>query len=345
MSQIDKNRIDNYFKEEFSSVEDKYLSNASAEEKQAEELQAIFKEQWEKILPDDSKSDHLDHILYKLNFLINSDKSDKSPAPFVKLYKWYAKVAAILILPLLLYAGFLTFKPKPHTIAEGWAEISAPRGARIKFMLPDGSLGWLNRGSTIKYPLNFSQNREVQLIGEAYFDVKHDDINKFTVKTKYLDVQVRGTSFDVAAYKDEQEVDVTLVQGSVLLSGGALTESVEMKPNEKVTYNISRKTLEKEIVTTQNYTSWKEGKLMLRNANIEELAKQLSHWYNVEVLIEKSQKTEIRYRATFEDENLDEVLRLLKISSHLDYRFVERVKQDDGSFTKRKVILNINKPN
>ena len=210
--------------------------------------------------------------------------------------------------------------------------MSAPLGSRIKFTLPDGSVGWLNSGSTIKYALNFNQARVVQLSGEAFFDVKHEDSHQFVVKTKYMDVEVKGTAFDVAAYSDEDQIDVTLERGSVILKNDKLTVPVEMKPDEQVRYNYNKQTLTKEKVTAQYFSSWKEGKLMLRNASLDDLAKQLSRWYNVDVSVQNSQNADIRYRATFEDENLNEVLRLLKISTSIEYKIEERVKQADGSF-------------
>ena len=345
MSGIDKQRIEDYYNGGFSSEEEKYLGNAFTEESKIEELKISFKEQWDKVLPDDSDSHKLDHILYKINYQINSSVLKHAEPSVARLIKWYARIAAVLLIPLLVYAGIVTYQQPKSANAESWAEMSAPLGARIKFTLPDGSFGWLNSGSTLKYALNFSKTREVQLSGQAFFNVKHKDVNKFVVKTKYLDVEVKGTCFDVAAYDDEDEIDVTLERGSVLLKSEKFFAPIEMKPDEQVSYNITKQTFTKTNVAAQNFSAWKEGKMMLRNASLEELAKQLSRWYNVDVRIQNKQHADFRYRATFEDENLDEVLRLLKISSPLDYKIEERLKQSDGSFSKQTVILKVKKSN
>jgi len=118
-----------------------------------------------------------------------------------------------------------------------------------------------------------------------------------------------------------------------------------MKPDEQVNYNISKQTTTKTHVTATYFSAWKEGKLMLRNASLEDLAKQLSRWYNIDVSIENIQHADFQYRATFENENLNEVLRLLKISSPLDFKIDERVKQADGSYSKQRVILKVKKSN
>jgi len=341
MSNIDKKRIDNYYQSGYSPDEEKYLGHLFKDESNHTELSEILKEQWYNTLNEDQDSHQLDHILHKLNYQINSSKSEKNDSSVIKMVKWYARIAAGLLLPLLVFIGITTFKQSKTQQDEGLAEITAPQGARIKFTLPDGSFGWLNSGSTMKYALNFNKTREVQLTGEAFFDVRHKDDSRFIVKTEHINVEVKGTRFNVAAFQGESETSVTLEKGSVLLTGDKLTVPIEMKPNERVEYNKDNQSIKKEIVSAPIFSAWKEGKLMLRNASIEELAKQLSRWYNVDVVIENSQNIDIRYRATFEDENLKEVLRLLKITSHLDYKIEERIKKTDSTFTKQQVTLKI----
>ena len=341
MSEIDKQRIENYFKGEYSSEEEKYLGNAFTEASNLEALKTIFKNQWDDSFTEPANSHQLNHILYKLNYQINASQQKVVKPPVVRMITWYARIAAVLLIPLLIYIGIENHQKRDEVVTEGWAEMSAPLGARIKFNLPDGSFGWLNSGSTIKYALNFNQKRVVQLSGQAFFDVKHQDDNNFVVKTKYLDIEDKGTAFDVAAYDNEDQIDVTLERGSVLLNNDKFASPIEMKPNEQINYNHINQKITKSIVTAQNFSAWKEGKLMLRNASLEELAKQLSRWYNIDVRIQNSKHADFRYRATFEDENLDEVLRLLKITSPLKVKIDEREKQADGSFSKQIILLSI----
>ena len=247
------------------------------------------------------------------------------------------------MIPMIVYSGLVTYHNQKSAPVEGYAEISAPLGSRIKFNLPDGSFGWLNSGSTMKYALNFNQLREVQLTGEGFFDVKHDEGHKFLVKTKFLNIEVKGTAFNVAAYADEDQINVTLERGSILLKSDRFKTPFEMKPDDQITYNPGKETLAKINVPAQNFSAWKEGKLMLRNASLEDLARQLGRWYNVNVQVQNPQHVDIRYRATFEDENLGEVLRLLKISSPLDFKIEDRVKEADGSYSKQKIVLRVRK--
>jgi transmembrane sensor len=341
MPNIDNQRIENYFKGEYSSEEEKYMGDAFTETSNLETLKAILKNRWDESFTEKADNHQLNHILYKLNYQINASQSKDVKPRLIRLITWYARIAAILLIPLLVYTGIVTSKKNQVKTTEGWAEMSAPLGARIKFTLPDGSFGWLNSGSKIRYALNFNKHREVQLSGQAFFDVKHQDHNKFVVKTKYLDIEDKGTAFDVAAYDNEDQIDVTLERGSVLLKNDKITAPIEMKPNEQINYNHTNQKITKTIVTAQNISAWKEGKLVLRNASLSELAKQLSRWYNVEVRTNDLKDTSFRYRATFENENLNEVLRLLKITAPLKVKIEERVLQADGSFAKQKIFLSV----
>jgi transmembrane sensor len=346
MSGIDKQRIEAYFKGEFSLGEEKYLGEVFTEASNQEELKTIFKNQWDEVLAEGYRTNRLEHILHRMNYLINSSEEKNKNSTVIRLINWYARIAAILLIPVLIYTSLNIYKNSKLVNVKGWAEMNAPQGSRIRFTLPDGSFGWLNSGSTIKYALNFNEARVVQLSGEAFFDVKHEDSHQFVVKTKYMDVEVKGTAFDVAAYSDEDQIDVTLERGSVILKNDRFAAPVEMKPDEQVCYNFNTRTLTKARVTAPYFSSWKEGKLMLRNASLENLAKQLSRWYNVDVSVQNSQlNNDLRYRATFENENLNEVLRLLKISTSIEYKIEERVKQADDSFSKQKVFLSVSNQN
>ncbi len=341
MSIIDKQRFIDYFKQGYSVEGEKYLVSSFSDESNLEELKELLSDQWDEVLSADSDKHQLDHILHRINYQINSMEPKMREPAFIRFGSWYARIAAILLIPLLVYAGILTYKNFSRVEVKGWAEINAPSGSRIKFLLPDGSTGWLNSGSTIKYALNFIQDKQVQLSGEAFFNVKHDDNNKFIVKTKYIGVEVKGTAFDVAAYPEEDQIDITLERGSIILRSERSIKPIEMIPDEQVSYNISKQTLTKSKVAAQNFSAWKEGKLMLRNASLEDVAKQLSRWYNAEVTIQSEKKTNFQYRATFENENLNEVLRLLKLSSLLDYTLEDRVLQSDGTFSRQKVVLKV----
>ena len=139
MSDIDKQRIENYFKGEYSSGEEKYLGSAFTEASNVEALKAILKDQWDESFTEDADNHQLDHILYKLNYQINASQPKVVKPRVIRLITWYARIAAILLIPLLVYTGIVIQGNNAH-IGEGWAEMSAPLGTRIKFSLPTDRL-------------------------------------------------------------------------------------------------------------------------------------------------------------------------------------------------------------
>ena len=114
---------------------------------------------------------------------------------------------------------------------------------------------------------------------------------------------------------------------------------MELQPDHQLV--ISRKTgfINTKEVVTKKYTSWKEGKLVLRNDSMNEVVKRIGRWYNVEIDLKDKKLESYRYRATFEDETFSEVLKLLKLTSPIDYVEHKREMLSDGTFTKKKITL------
>jgi len=264
-----------------------------------------------------------------------------------KQLKWgqtFQRVAAILIIPLLLsFVVYSYFQKAKSADIIFYAEIQCPLGVRTKFLLPDGSTGFLNSGSKLKYPVVFSKQRTVDLSGEAYFDVVHNKDIPFHVKTQNLDIKVLGTTFNVIANEDEKIEEIVLQNGKVdVLTKSGLQLAV-LSPNEQLTLNTENLTFIKKEVIAAQYTSWKEGKLVFRNENMQQVACRLSRWYNVEVLVEDHLLDDYTFHATFIDEPLDEVLKLISITTPITYREERRTSDKEGIYQKRKIILRINR--
>jgi transmembrane sensor len=281
-------------------------------------------------------------ILDRVHHQIRLNESDKPIR--ANWLQGFQRVAAILIIPLLLsFLAYFYFQSKPSAIPVSYAEIQCPMGVRTKFQLPDGSTGYLNSGSTLKYPVQFVSERKVELTGEAFFDVVHNAEKPFHVNTKNLDIKVLGTTFNVIANEDEQTEEIILQTGKVDVSSKTGEQLAVMKPNEQLSLNIEKQTVTKNEVEASQYTSWKEGKLVFRNEDMQQVARRLSRWYNVEVIIDDRMLDAYTFHATFADEPLDEVLKLLSITTPLSFNEVERESNQQGIFQKRKIVLSINK--
>jgi len=255
----------------------------------------------------------------------------------------FQRIAAILILPLFLsFMAYFYFQVYQQSTPTSYTEIQCPMGARTKFQLPDGSSGFLNSGARLKFPVSFSTVRKVELVGEAFFVVVHNREIPFHVNTPNLDIKVLGTTFNVIANNDEQTEEIILQTGKVDVLSENGKHLAILNPNEKLTLDIGKRTFSKNKVEASQYTSWKEGKLVFRNENMQLVARRLSRWYNAEVVADDRLLDEYTFHATFVDEPLDEVLKLLSITTPLSFKEEKRQNDNDGVYRKRKIILKIN---
>ncbi len=313
-------------------------------------LNHIIREHWDelKLKSTDYEFD-TNHILDKLHHSINLDSyKESSELPFYrKVYHQLSKIAAVLILPLLAISiCYILVNGRPFAKGEKttYAEIHSPLAARTHFELPDGTTGWLNSGSTLKFPVKFyGTQRKVELSGEGFFDVVKDSKKPFVVNTCDIAVVALGTKFNVLAYPDDETCEITLESGIVVVKkiskSGELVKLTELQPDHQLIISNKTEHIVINEVETEKYTSWKEGKLVLRNDPMIEVVKRISRWYNIEIDLKDKELETYKFRATFEDETFSEVLTLLKISSPIDYVEHKREMLSDGTFSKRRITI------
>jgi ferric-dicitrate binding protein FerR (iron transport regulator) len=222
-----------------------------------------------------------------------------------------------------------------------WVEIKAPAWTRAQFSLPDGTTGWLNSNSSVKYNGNFITDRQVTLSGEAFFDVFKDKKRPFIVNTPEINVKVLGTRFNIASYNNENNVEVVLEEGKLVFNDKAINKSYIMKPNDLVVYDKTLRNYSTNVVQPQKYLSWTEGKLEFRNDPLDVIARRLERWYNIDVEINGKISYDQRLRATFINESLEEVLYLMKRTLHIDYRIENPDLKPDDIYAKKKVIITL----
>lgn len=255
-------------------------------------------------------------------------------------------VAAILLLPLLVYSGYLTIQN--HSNGDRQKQIvmqtiSSRQGMVTQFTLVDGTKVWLNSGSVLQFPSEFrGKKREVLLKGEAFFEVTKNEKQPFRVNANELKVEVLGTSFNVASFDDDNQSEVVLVKGKVALfseNGNNKTAYGILNSGQRAVYEKRTQKVFTEEVDVEKYIAWREGNLIFRDDSMEDVVKRLSRWFNVEIIISDPEIKEYVYKATFKNENLTQVLNLLKLSAPIDYRITERKAMSNGDFTKQKVYL------
>lgn len=208
--------------------------------------------------------------------------------------------------------------------------IIVPRGKRYNLVLQDGTKVWINSGSEFRFPENFREgSREVYLSGEAYFDVTKDPSSPFLVSVGDIDVEVAGTSFNVSAYKENDIIETTLVEGKVYINN-ASGNSTELRPDQMAGYNRRDQSIAVDNVDVSLYTTWKDGILVFRDEEIKILGPKIERWYDIDIIYRDSTIPELRLSGIIrEEKSLEHVLGL-----------IEKACQVSSSINGNKVILS-----
>ena len=339
MNQEEQNTFDKYRNGNRSKETEKRFAKLFRNRSNELELKRKMRKDWNAISDEEVKGIDLSPILHKINYIINSEEQtgDKDK-PLHKLWNWYTRVAAVFLLPVLILGGAYLLLNQDLKTEPSLVKVVAPMGSRIKTQLPDGSTCWLNSGTTLKYKIPF-KNRHVSLAGEAFFDVKEDASNPFRVEGKHSLVRVLGTRFNVEMWPDEDMTEVVLEKGQVELMPNNTNRTFNMKPGEKLAYNSKNKSFQRKQVDPKYYSAWIDGKLILRGENINQMARELERWFNITVILKDQALKDYTFRATFENESLEEVLHLLERSSPIEYKIIDNQQKQNKTFTKKKVII------
>lgn len=336
-----REKLLNWFHFGGTSVEESAVSDLFRDDQRRDQIRSILSSQFYELMntEKDLPGKNLDHILYKIHYDINSAGVKKNSSN--RLVSWVMRAAAIIVLPVLVFwglKGFVSYSNANNAIAE----IHSPAWTRTSFMLPDGTTGWLNSSSTLKYNLNFNKDRRIELDGEGYFDVVTDKERPFRVIAGEITVKVHGTKFNVAAWDNDKEIEVVLEEGKVELSGNDTGNPLIINPGQLALFDKSDRKFMTEQVETKKYLSWTEGKLVFRNDPMETVEKRLERWYDVDVDVVGAFSDDFRLRATFVDESLEDVLDILKKSIGIEYSINEPGINPDDTYEKKKVRITIN---
>jgi transmembrane sensor len=202
--------------------------------------------------------------------------------------------------------------------------IEVPPGQMSNIRLPDGTAVHLNSGTKLIYPSNFnSGERTVFLEGEAFFDVSEDLRHPFLVKAGALSFKVYGTSFNIQAYADDQEINATLVEGSLGIMDQTGKELSRIVPGENASFRDEKLVISQ--VKLDLYTSWKDGLITFRNEKLKDIARKMERWYNVEIIILNDRLGEETYLGTImKNKPVDQILEIFALTSSLRYKMIPR---------------------
>ena len=256
------------------------------------------------------------------------------------------RVAAILFIPLLLASTWLFYKQfdQQSPVKFAMQEITSPPGIRSQVVLPDGSKVWLNAESTIKFNVPFSkESRDVDLLGEAFFDVTKNPDQPFVVQSGNIKVKVLGTRFNCKAFAEDQQIEVILEEGRIVLNSQTTSGSKEeiLNPGDRAVIERESGSTTISNENINKYIAWHTGKLVFDNTPMNEVAQLLERWYGVEVTVQDQEIMNYRFTTTFENESLFQVIELLGLSSPIRIKYVPAtITKDHQTQTRSKVLIS-----
>jgi transmembrane sensor len=310
------------------SIIKKYLSGKSSEKEQKELLDWIrknghltefqlTKKEWKDEVKNESIPVEYQEPWKNIqNYLFGQMQSELQRTQRTLRFFRYAAILAVLISIPSLFFYFTQASPSAQLI---YTTVAADFGQISKVVLPDSSVIWINSGSTIRYNNQFSAtNRDIDLIGEAFFKVHKNKALPLIVSSADLKVKVLGTEFSMMAYPEENSIQVVLEKGKVELTSTSHSNfRQEMKPGELASFNKEKKELALSTVNTILYTSWKDGMINIYNLPLSELVIKLEKRYNQKFVVDDEIKN-LPYTFTIKNENLNNILSLMEKITPVD---------------------------
>jgi ferric-dicitrate binding protein FerR (iron transport regulator) len=233
----------------------------------------------------------------------------------------YMRVAAIAI-PFIFIISLIPFVGYQNGLLAdtNMEEIYVPKGERLQLILQDGTRVFINSDSRLRYPKVFQLfKRNVELTGEAYFEVNKESLRPFTVQLEKIDVKVLGTKFDIRSYTNEQKITVALDEGKVAMKD-LVGKELTLKPGNVVVYDKKSATFSRTSTEIGTITSWKENYLQFENASLSELLFTLERQYNVKFMTSDTVAKGVRFNFSSKKVNLREVLWDLEKISKVKFR-------------------------
>jgi len=277
------------------------------------DLKSIFQKIREKTHPENSpKSAGTQYLIREI------DELKDRYSVLKKRIRVTLAVAATII--LLLTAGGLYIIGNYKVFTKTYTENIVPNGEKSHVILPDGTRAYLNSGSILRYDNLFGRKtRSLELVGEGYFEVVHNNRIPFIINTKEISVKVIGTKFNVMAYDNDNFVETTVVEGRVSVTENNGPGSLMLTANQKATFFKNTRQLTLLEVNPELYISWKEDILTFDNENFANVIRKLERWYDVSIYVEGKDSITDRYTLTIRNESIDEVLKLISLTTNIQY--------------------------
>lgn len=288
------------------------------------------------------------YALSRLKVAINSLNSDSGETSRLTMMDWIFRIAAFLAIPLVFSTFYFYQKSASQNELYSYSgktdvvnTFSAPLGAKTQVILPDGTLVWLNSGSKLWCPPKFGiKSRDVKLVGEAYFEVVTNKEVPMVISAGNIKVNVHGTKFNLSAYEDDNRIETTLLEGKVTISNLKDGKKFILAPGHSASYDPdSEKISDTKVENFDYYMGWKDGKILFHDQDFGTIIKMLQRWYGVEIRLSDASLSNYTFHATFYDESIERIFEMLSLSIPIKTEFPQRIKQADGTYSKREIIV------
>ena len=253
---------------------------------------------------------------FQKRFLLNSRKKRTL---FLALTRWAAIVMLVFSLGAFSYYIFNNWKQKSN---ESSYALYVPFGAKMRMELPDKSVVWLNAGSTLRYSSNFGkENRQLFLEGEAYFEVTKNPSKPFVVTTEQASVKVLGTRFDVKAYSEDEQLNVTLLQGSIHLTTiYQPNRTLVLVPNQRAVIDKKENTVVIKEVKGEQSSVWTQGQMIFDEEVFGQIIRRLEREYNVIINVTKPQLVNVHFYGNFRHaQTIEEIFDIMTANNEFHY--------------------------
>lgn len=308
--------ITKYFEGEITAAERKLLfSMIQADEKLRKDFSSVQNlyalSSW---LP--NENDEFEAVDKLAAFKQTHCRKKRYPIHIIKHAAGYA--AAICITILSTWMVMNDREPAEEMVT--YEEFTTPSGQRAMVKLHDGTTVWLNARSTLRYPNHFArEERKVELDGEAFFDVEHNEHKPFVVSTEKLDIKVLGTKFNVFAYKGREEFNTALLEGSVKVYERMNEEkALFMNPNECVELKDNK--LVKRPMGNTDFLLWKEGIYAFDDVPFEDIIKKFELYYDIVITVNNSKLMKYKFSGKFRQrDGVESALRTLRKVYYFTY--------------------------
>lgn len=313
--------LDRFMRGETSPEEEQQLLAWFREVESQEDILTFYRQRWHESATKEISEEVQLRMFNQIKERINTDKStllkNNRKQNRRRLLRWGQYAAAILLGVVVGITSHL-YTRQSTTEAKEY-RVEAEKGQRANVTLPDGTKVWLNSHTQLVYTSNYGvKDRVVDLRGEAYFEVAKDKEHRFIVKAGDLDVEALGTTFNVKAYQEDNDVIATLFSGSIRATAGK--QSVILSPSQQVAFSRQRETFIVNNPENIAYASmWRDNELAFKGETLNEIAIRMNRLYNVQIEFKSEKIKQFRFSGVIKNNSLDNVFEIISLTSPILY--------------------------